>query len=72
MARKNQTPVTQEDAWTGRRTDHLRLRERGGLTPSLKQFLDLVEFHALEAQAGPTAKPEDDLRAQAVAAERKR
>lgn len=42
--------------------------ERGGLTPSLKQFLDLVEFYALEAHAGPTAKPVDDLRAQAVAA----
>src|SRR6266545_2048366 len=42
--------------------------ERGGLTPSLKQFLDLVEFYALKAQAGPTAKPVDDLRAQAVAA----
>ena len=42
--------------------------ERGGLTHSLKQFLDLVEFYALEARAGPTARPVDDLRAQAVAA----
>lgn len=42
--------------------------ERGGLTHSLKRFLDLVEFYALEAHAGPTAKPVDDLRAQAVAA----
>lgn len=42
--------------------------ERGGLTHSLKQFLDLVEFYALEAHTGPTAKPVDDLRAQAVAA----
>lgn len=94
MARKKQTPVTQEDARTVgallrglRRSAGLRAvqdaadaagcpaarqiiyaYERGGLTPSLKQFLDLVEFYALEAQAGPTAKPMDDLRVQAVAA----
>jgi hypothetical protein len=42
--------------------------ERGGLTPSLKQFLDLVEFYALKAPPGPAAKPTEDLRAQAVAA----
>jgi DNA-binding XRE family transcriptional regulator len=44
--------------------------ERGGLVPSLAQFLDLVEFYVL----GPTptgagaAKPEADLRAHGVAA----
>jgi len=40
--------------------------ERGGLTPSLQQFLELVEFYALHPREG--AKPEEDLRAQAVAA----
>lgn len=43
--------------------------ERGGLTPSLPQFLELVEFYVL----GPTgssdeAKPDEDLRAQGIAA----
>ncbi len=42
--------------------------ERGGLTPSLKQFLELVEFYALKAEPGPDAKATEDLRAQAVAA----
>ncbi len=42
--------------------------ERGGLTPSLKQFLELVEFYAIRAEPGPDAKPPEDLRAQAVAA----
>ena len=42
--------------------------ERGGLVPSLPQFLDLVEFYALRSEPGPEAKPEEDLRAQAVAA----
>jgi transcriptional regulator with XRE-family HTH domain len=42
--------------------------ERGGLTPSLQQFLELVEFYATHPTAGDGAKPEDDLRAQAVAA----
>ncbi|MGH2670644.1 MAG: hypothetical protein ACRDH5_16300, partial [bacterium] len=41
--------------------------ERGGLTPSLKQFLELVEFYALKQQR-TGAKPTEDLRAQAVAA----
>jgi hypothetical protein len=41
--------------------------ERGGLVPSLQQFLELVEFYALKAKRGPDAKPEDDLRVQAVA-----
>jgi DNA-binding XRE family transcriptional regulator len=44
--------------------------ERGGLVPSLAQFLDLVEFYVLGR--GPaiatSAKPEADLRAQGVAA----
>jgi hypothetical protein len=42
--------------------------ERGGLTPSLQQFLELVEFYAMHPGAGDGAKAEDDLRAQAVAA----
>lgn len=42
--------------------------ERGGLTPSLHQFLELVEFYALHPGSGEGAKAEDDLRAQAVAA----
>jgi hypothetical protein len=42
--------------------------ERGGLTPSLKQFLDLVEFYAITSQPRPDAKPPEDLRAQAVSA----
>ena len=44
--------------------------ERGGLVPSLKQFLELVEFYVLEAPASDSkdAKDETDLRAQGVAA----
>jgi hypothetical protein len=42
--------------------------ERGGLTPSLPQFLDLVEFYVLEAPHRDGAKAEEDLRAQGVAA----
>ena len=42
--------------------------ERGGLTPSLQQFLEITEFYALHPARGDGAKPEDDLRAQAVAA----
>jgi len=42
--------------------------ERGGLTPSLVQFLDLVEFYVLRAPHVDGAKPEEDLRAQGVAA----
>ena len=42
--------------------------ERGGLVPSLAQFLELVEFYALKATTGPDAKPDDDLRSQAVVA----
>ncbi len=44
--------------------------ERGGLVPSLPQFLELVEFFVLEAPLpdAPGAKPVDDLRAHGVAA----
>jgi hypothetical protein len=42
--------------------------ERGGLTPSLEQFLELVEFYATHQVPGDGAKPDPDLRAQAVAA----
>ena len=42
--------------------------ERGALTPSLAQFLDLAEFYVLRAAHLDGAKPEDDLRAQGVAA----
>jgi hypothetical protein len=43
--------------------------ERGDLTPSLPQFLELVEFYVLGAPPRPKgAKPEPDLRAAGVAA----
>ena len=42
--------------------------ERGSLTPSLKQFLELVEFYVLVAPRGIEAKPDEDVRAQGVAA----
>jgi transcriptional regulator with XRE-family HTH domain len=42
--------------------------ERGGLTPSLQQFLELVEFYGLHPVRVDGAKAEEDLRAQAVAA----
>jgi DNA-binding XRE family transcriptional regulator len=42
--------------------------ERGGLTPSLAQFLDLVEFYVLRAPHPDGAKAPDDLRTQGVAA----
>src|SRR5438046_1015635 len=41
--------------------------ERGGLTPSLPQFLELVEFYVLVAPHPDGAKPEEDLRSQGVA-----
>lgn len=41
--------------------------ERGGLLPSLPQFLELVEFYALEAGPREGAK-QVELRSQAVAA----
>ena len=42
--------------------------ERGGLTPSLQQFLELVEYYGTHPLRADGAKPEEDLRAQAVAA----
>ncbi len=44
--------------------------ERGGLVPSLVQFLELVEFYVLGASPSPATgrKPEPDLRALGVAA----
>jgi hypothetical protein len=42
--------------------------ERGGLVPSLAQFLELVEFYALEPRGESDPKAADDLRAQGVAA----
>jgi DNA-binding XRE family transcriptional regulator len=42
--------------------------ERGAMTPSLAQFLELVRFFVLDGPGGPDAKPEADLRAQGVAA----
>ena len=44
--------------------------ERGGLVPSLAQFLELVEFFVLEAPMpdAPGAKPRADLRAHGVSA----
>lgn len=42
--------------------------ERGEATPSLPQFLELVEFFVLKAPRGAEAKPDADLRAAGVAA----
>ena len=42
--------------------------ERGSLTPSLQQFLELVGFYVLVAPRGSDAKPDEDVRAQGVAA----
>ncbi len=44
--------------------------ERGGLVPSLPQFLELVEFYVLGPAPSPATgrKPEPDLRALGVAA----
>lgn len=42
--------------------------ERGGLVPSLAQFLELTEFYGLEARGTDTPKHSDDVRAQAIAA----
>ena len=41
--------------------------ERGGLTPNLHQFLEIAEFYVLQAPA-TGGKPDEDLRAQGVAA----
>jgi transcriptional regulator with XRE-family HTH domain len=42
--------------------------ERGAMTPSLAQFLELVRFFVLAAPRGDESKPDADLRAQGVAA----
>ena len=42
--------------------------ERGGLTPSLQQFLELTAFYAEHPARGDARKADEDLRAQAVAA----
>src|SRR6185295_20007636 len=42
--------------------------ERGAMSPSLPQFLELVSFFVLEAPRGTDAKPDADLRAHGVAA----
>lgn len=42
--------------------------ERGGLTPSLQQFLELVDFYAFHPIETDGTKREDDLRAQALSA----
>ncbi len=43
-------------------------RERGGLVPSLKQFMELVEFYAFQAREDLPAAERRALRYQAVAA----
>jgi transcriptional regulator with XRE-family HTH domain len=42
--------------------------ERGGMTPSLAQFLELAKFYVLKAPAGPDARPQVHQRAAGVAA----
>jgi hypothetical protein len=42
--------------------------ERGALTPSLPQFLELIEFYVLEAPHAGDARPEADLRTLGTAA----
>src|SRR4249920_2190625 len=42
--------------------------ERGSLTPSLAQFLDLVEFYVIETSPYDGGKGESDVRAMGVAA----
>jgi DNA-binding XRE family transcriptional regulator len=42
--------------------------ERGALTPSLQQFLELVEFYAVHPIASDGSKAQEDLLALAVAA----
>lgn len=42
--------------------------ERGALTPSLPQYLELVSFFVLGGSRPPGGKPDADLRAQGVAA----
>jgi hypothetical protein len=66
VARKKQIPLTQEDGADAAASPAARQTidayERGGHTPSLKQFPDPVEFHALEARAGPTAQAASERR----------
>ena len=42
--------------------------ERGGLVPSLSQYLDLVEFYVMKTPAQREARPAAELRAQGTAA----
>jgi hypothetical protein len=42
--------------------------ERGGLTPSLPQFLELIEFYVLDAPHADDARSDDDLRTLGTAA----
>jgi transcriptional regulator with XRE-family HTH domain len=42
--------------------------ERGAMTPSLAQFLELVRFFVLDGAMNGDAKPDVDLRTQGVAA----
>jgi DNA-binding XRE family transcriptional regulator len=42
--------------------------ERGAMTPSLPQFLELVRFYVLDAPRGADAKADPDLRVHGVAA----
>ena len=53
-----------------RQTIYAYERERGGLVPSLPQFLELIEYYVLEAPIAdaPGVKAEGDLRALGVAA----
>jgi DNA-binding XRE family transcriptional regulator len=64
--RSVETAAARNDCPASRQT--IYAYERGDLVPSLPQFLDLVEFYVLDAPHGRGAKPEDDLRAQGVAA----
>lgn len=64
--RSVETAVVNEASPASRQT--IYSYERGGLVPSLPQFLELVEFYVLESRHPRAAKPEVDLRAQGVAA----
>lgn len=64
--RSAETAAARDECPAARQT--IYAYERGGLVPSLPQFLELAEFYVLEAPNPRTAKPEGDLRAQGVAA----
>lgn len=64
--RSVEVAAAQPDAPSSRQT--IYAYERGGLTPSLAQFLDLVEFYVLRTPHLDGAKPTEDLRAQGIAA----